>query len=443
MLIAVLVAGAIGYWGYDQYRDRQQLEIYLGNKYQQAFYELVERVEQLQVLLGKTMVSSSPRQNILILTDVWNHATTAQEQLNRLPLSNQAAFRAAKFLNQTGDYAHVLAQKNAEGKVLTAENRKKLVELRQQAARVSASLHDLESQVFSGDINWVELVKGTRGKMQENKPNPMLDGFDEIRSELSKYPTLIYDGPFSDHITETKPRGLQGNEVTKTEARRKAEKVADFVNNDGINVSRGKTVNGRIRSYNFQVKNDDGEVYSVDISRKGGHLVNMLTSRQVAGAKIGQKEAAEKARDYLARIGYPNMEPTYSEINDNIAFISFAYKPDNIIYYTDIINVQVALDNGQILGVEALNYLMSHREREKQEPEISEEEVRGMVNDTLEKIENIRLAVIPEESLKEVFTYEVRGTIGEETYLVYINAKTGVEEQILKVIKGKQGTFAL
>ncbi len=415
----------------------------MGNKYQQSFYELVEHVEQLQVLIGKSLVSTSPRQNIMILTDVWSHSNTAQAELNKLPLAAQTVYDTAKFLSQTGDFAHVMARQNADGKVLTVEERKTLSQLRQHAVRITDSLLEVENEVMAGRVNWVELVRNTRQNLNEEEGQEKPDvNLDDIRDEMTKIPVLIYDGPFSDHISDRKPEGMQGEEITKEKARDKAREVIDIENVEDISISEGTTVNSKVPSFNFQVDVDDG-VYSVDISRKGGYLVSLLNNRDVASAKISLEDGVDKANNYLARVGYPNMEPTYSEIKENIAYISFAYKKNNILYYPDIINVQIAMDNGQIFAVEALSYLMSHQERNTEKPEISEEEAREMASSTLEKIDNIKLAVIPKSSLREVLTYEVRGVSGNETYLIYVNAETGNEEQILKVIMGEQGTFAL
>ncbi|MFP4662272.1 MAG: germination protein YpeB [Halanaerobiales bacterium] len=448
----MVVAGVAGYWGYDQYQEKQKLEVYMGNTYQQSFYELVEQIEQMQVLLGKSLVSTSPRRNIIILTDVWRHANTAQAELNKLPLAAQTVYDTAKFLSQTGDYAHVMARQNAEGEVLTSEERETLSQLRQHAIEVAESLHQVENEVFAGKVNWVQLVRNARqGLKREEETEEGETGvdrgedyaqLDDIRDEMTKVPVLIYDGPFSDHITERKPQELPGEVLSQENARERAREVIDAKDGGNISISEGTTVNGRIPSFNFQVKTDDG-VYSVDITKKGGYLIDLLNNREIADSKISMEQAVDKARDYLPRVGYPNMESTYSEVQQNVAYISFAYKKNGIIYYPDIINVQVAMDNGQVLAVEALNYLMTHQEREVENPEISEEEAIETASSTLENIESVRLAVIPKSSLREVFTYEVRGTSGNETYLIYINAKTGMEEQILEVIMGEQGTFAL
>jgi len=316
-----------------------------------------------------------------------------------------------------------MAEKNSEGKAMTESNLKQLNEIYHQAAKLSHDLHELESEIFSAKI--------------------IGDGFDNIREELEKFPSLIYDGPFSDHIAEIKPRGLKGSTIEKDEASIKAKDSVDFIGKGKLEVSDGKSVSGKIPAYNFQLNNGKEGVYSIDISKKGGYLINMINSREVNDAKIMQSNAVNKARDYLFAQNYTNMEPTYSEVANKIAFISFAYKENGIIFYPDIINVQVALDNAQILAVEAVAYLVSHHKRDLPEIKLTEEDARSLVSSKLDRIEEIRLALIPQESLKEVLTYEVRGNKGEEVYLIYINAVSGEEEQILRVVKNKNATFAL
>lgn len=443
VLVGLILVAVVGYWGYDQYQNKQRVETYLGNKYQQAFYEMVENVEQIQVLLGKTSVAASPGQNILNLTDIWRNAEVAQSELSKLPLAQSSLHDTVKFLNQTGDLAHVLARKNAKGKVLDEKDREQLNKLKENTAKLSASLHDLESEVFNGNINWTDLIQGTKQKLQVNSSNFLANGFDDIEKDMTKYPTLIYDGPFSDHITEAEPKGLEGGTINLATARKKAKNAIKQIIGDNLESTDGQKIEGKLKGFNFNISKEGSPNYAIDVSQKGGHIVNLLANRNVNSAKLSSKQAAEKAKEYLAVLDYPNMEPTFSEVKDNIAYISFAYQPDDIIYYPDIIDVQVALDNGQILAVEALSYLMTHTKREKKEPEISEEKARSLINSEFQEINNVQLTVIPQNTLDEVLCYEIRGTIGGEVYLVYINASTGEEEQILKLVKHSNGTFTI
>ena len=441
-MAGVLLIAITAFWGYNQYRERQQLELFLSNRYQQDFYEMVEDVEQLQVLLGKSLVSVSPQHNIVGLTNIWSKAMNAQQQLTNLPLSEAVVYRTAKFLAQTGDFAHVMAQKNAEGQVLTEEERQQLANLRQQAAQLSSVLNELENEILEGNINWGEIIRGTRRAVQEQGPSAFRDGFDNIQQELNKHPTLIYNGPFSDHIARIEPKAITGDEVTAAEAEDIARQALDVDNQDGIEVVDSRKTEGMVEAYNFIMRAGDSE-FSIDISQNGGNVINILNYRRVDNGQVDLQEATDKAQKYLASIGYANMEPTYAEKEDGTAFVAFVYQPEDIIYYSDLIKVQIALDNKQVMSLEAINYLTYHHQRDLAEPEITEDEIENMVAGTLDEIEEIRLVVIPDKSMDEIFCYEVRGMSGEEEYLIYINAVTAAEEEILQIITTETGRFTI
>ena len=59
------------------------------------------------------------------------------------------------------------------------------------------------------------------------------------------------------------------------------------------------------------------------------------------------------------------------------------------------------------------------------------------------KLEETRLAVIPTPSNGEVLTYEFKGTIEDNTFLIYINAETSKEENILILLKTEGGLLTI
>lgn len=439
MLLLILT----GVWGYNQYQEKQRVEHYLGNRFRQAYFKMVENVEDIEVLLGKAMVSVSPRHNIISLTNIWQKAMDAQEQLTNLPLSVDEIHRTARYLSQTGDYAHTIARKNAEGRVMTEEEREQLAELRLQAEELNRVLHELELEVLEGNVSWHQIVKGTRERAGDVAEGKFRDGLVGIQQDLNQYPTLIYNGPFSDHVARIEPRGITGEEISISEAEEKVEEILDIYNGDNLEIVDSGSTDGRIEAYNFNVNLSTEDQYSIDISKKGGQLVNMIGSRPVDTSQYDLEEARDKAQKYLAAVGYAGMEATYGEKEDNTAYLSFVYEDDDILYYPDMIKVRIALDNNQVTSLEAQNYLSFHRERELEEPVIEEEEVESMVSERLTEIEDIRLALIPQDSLEEVLCYQVRGSFGEEEYLVYINAINGNEEEILRLVTTSEGTFTI
>jgi len=132
------------------------------------------------------------------------------------------------------------------------------------------------------------------------------------------------------------------------------------------------------------------------------------------------------------------MKPTYYLKQGGAVTINYAYEQENVTIYPDLIKVKIALDNGEILGMETSGYLNNHTERTIEEPTISMDEAKSKLNKNLE-ITSEGLAIIPTEWRTEIFCYEFKGKVDNTDFLVYINAKTGREENILVIIDTPDG----
>ena len=109
--------------------------------------------------------------------------------------------------------------------------------------------------------------------------------------------------------------------------------------------------------------------------------------------------------------------------------------------YPDLIKVKIALDNGEVLGIEATNYLNSHNEnRNLKTPKITKEQALELVNPKLEII-STDMAIIPTEWNTEIQCWEIKGKTSENDFIVYINVETGEEEDILMIIDTPNGTL--
>ena len=117
---------------------------------------------------------------------------------------------------------------------------------------------------------------------------------------------------------------------------------------------------------------------------------------------------------------------------DNIGVYSFLHNEDGTRVYSDAIEVKVALDNGDILGITARNYFMNHKDRDLPKPKITDKEAKEKVNEQVE-IKEEHLAVIDNDLGDEVLTYEYLGVLGDQTYRIFINAMDGREEKVEKL----------
>ena len=136
------------------------------------------------------------------------------------------------------------------------------------------------------------------------------------------------------------------------------------------------------------------------------------------------------------------MKSTYYIDENNIATLNFAYTDKSITIYPDLIKVSVAMDNGDITGFEAAGYLFSHTDRNIPEPKISKEEALEHINKDLNP-EYTGLAIIPTETKEEVLVHEFKGKVDNRDFIVYINADTGKEEDILIIINTPNGVLTI
>lgn len=452
-VIAVLAIAlvAVGYWGYQQNAARHQLEVAVVNNYREAFDGFLDHMENVQVKLAKSLVSNTLEQNLINLSGVWREAAAAQASLARLPLSPDTLMRAQKFLAQTGDYSYSLLRKNAMGIMLSEEEKQQLARLRQEADELGSTLHKIQAEVNDGKLSWVELHRATNPQVRKATHEIPKTSFDIVNEQFENYPTLIYDGPFSDHVAEMKPRGLTGEQITEEEAK---DRVLRFVPEDTApknpTAVKVREVRGNIPAWSFEIRDSRGEEAGpnqshivVDISKKGGHIISMNVNRDIGEERLSIEQAVERAQQFLQSRGYENMTPTYVQYPDGIAVIPFAYTENNIVIYPDMIKVKVALDNGEILGFDALQYIMSHHDRELKEPQISESEAQQAVAAGI-KIQDSGLAIIPLDGGKEAFCWEFKGQTSEgEPFIFYVDATTGDVREILKIIDNEEGILTM
>ena len=120
------------------------------------------------------------------------------------------------------------------------------------------------------------------------------------------------------------------------------------------------------------------------------------------------------------------MQETYYMKQDGFITINYAYKQGDVIMYADLVKVKVALDNGEVIGLETTGYLNSHNERQIPTKKVSIENARKQISTNAE-VTSEGLAMIPTEWKTEKFCYEFKGKIEDIDFIAYINAETGEE----------------
>lgn len=438
-IIVVLVA-ALVILGLYTYKKQIEFRRASENSYNMAFFELVDYVQNVETYLAKSLISSSAEQGAETLTNVWREANLAEAYLARLPIESHELEKTAKFLNQVSDYSYSLSRKNIKGEKLSEKDLKNLEDLHVYSVDLENTLNQLSNDMNEGRISWGELSKKGTNAFSTQVSNISKDSFSNLEENFHEYSGLIYDGAFSEHITTKEKKGLTGENIDEEKAK---EIATNFIGSDKIEgiTSSGKGENGNIVSYDFsaKLKNEDRTV-AISISEKGGHIVYMNTDREVTAEVISQEEADKIGKEFLEKKGFDNMKETYYLKQNGIVTINYAYLQNDVTVYPDLIKLKIALDNGEILGIETTGYLNSHSTRDIPKVKISKEKALENLNKKLE-IKSEGLAIIPTEWETEVFCWEFKGTVNDMDFLVYVNAQTGVEEDILLIVNTPEGTL--
>ena len=433
VLFAIIII--LGLYTYKKQREYRQAS---ENAYNMAFYEVVDYVQNVEVYLAKSLITNSPASSAESLTNVWREANLAQAYLAQLPIDSHELENTAKFLNQVSDYSYSLYTKNLKEEELTDEDMDNLTNLHQYSVELENTLNQLSADINDGRISWGELTKEGTVAFAQQVSNISQDSFDNLEQTFHEYSGLIYDGAFSEHITTAEKVGLTGESIDEEKAKNIAKELFDSNNIKEI-ISYGKS-EGDIISYDFGISFNDDSTATVSISEKGGQVIYMNKNREVSEEVISKEEADKKAKEYLKEKGFKNMKETYYLKQSGIVTINYAYQQDDVIMYPDLIKVKVALDNGEILGIETTGYLNSHKERKLKEPKVTVEEAKESLNDDL-NIESEELAIIPTEWKTEVLCWEFEGNVEGLDFIVYVNAETGKEEDILIITNTPNGTL--
>lgn len=435
--IIVILVGVIIYLAYLLKNKKEETINVSENSYDMAFYELVSYSQNVENYLAKSLITKSSSYSAETLTYLWREANLAQTYLCMLPIQSQELENTERFLNQVSDYSLSLSRKTIKGEELLEEDLKNLENLHSYSIEVAQALNQLFSEISSGQVSWKDL--NNSGTEFATQVSNNLDAFNAIEDNFHEYSGLIYDGAFSEHLTSEEKKGLIGEEISEEKA---SEIAKDFIGSDIQEFNNlGYVENANIPVYSFSAKKNNNDI-SITISKIGGHIVYMNSNRDVGEEKINYEDANEIGKEYLQQKGFMNMKETYYLNEMGILTVNYAFVQDDVVMYPDLIKVKIALDNGEILGIETTGYLNNHTERNLDKYKISINQAKSKLNKNID-IQSEGKAVIPTKWKTEIQCYEFKGKVNETEFLVYINAETGEEQDILIITNTPNGILTM
>jgi len=418
---------SVGLWGYKEHEEKNAILIQAENTYQRAFHELSYHMDLLYDKIGISLAMNSNEQLSPQLVEVWRLTSEAHGNVSQLPLSLLPFSRTEEFLSEIGDFTYQTAVRDLEKTPLTEEEQATLNELYDQAKEIKEELREVQYLTLKDNLRWMD-VQLALATEDEPLDNTIIDGFKTVEKKVEGYAEGYTDSPiFSDTKEKSKYQQIKGELIDEQSALKKAKDIFNAPNNHDLSIHEsGEGADTPI--YSISYDNENTFAY-MDISKHGGNPLSLLIERPMKEKELSLNKGLEKAKEYLENFGYESMKVFQSSEYDHIGVYSFAYEENDMMIYPDSVEVKVALDNGDVLGFAAQNYLMNHHDRKVKEADITIEEAKESINKNI-KIQKEGLAIIDNDLDEEILVYEFFGLYKDETYRIYIDAMNGKEEKV-------------
>ena len=417
-------------------KERSASLLAVKNNYLRAVEELSTAADNISNTLRKELYAGTADMHSKLSRQLWRDSSTAKAALSQLPIENNQLENTYKFLSQVGNYSLAMSEKLREGESISEDEYEKLSQLYEFSKQLCSDMWKLENEAADGRL---ELVKGENSASDEGEEPPAVtEGFEDFEEGFDSYPTLVYDGPFSDHIMEKEPLMTKNAaEISEDKARTRAASALSIGEDQ---LSEVIEEGGKMPSYTFTDK--EGTV-ACAVTKQGGYVSYFLKSRDVLTESLSEGQALEEAAKCLDALGLNNMKKTYYENINHVMTVNYAYTDGDVVCYTDLVKVSVALDSGEIVGYDARGYLVNHRDRDMTAKRKSILDVQKLVSPKL-KLLSRGLALIPGEGQQEILCYEFKCEAENGTHvLVYFNAVTAKEEQILILFESESGVLTM
>ena len=198
--------------------NKDKLDTSLANNYDRAFFELSDYVSDIDVLLTKAQLAGTPAQLASISNEIFMQAAEAKSCFGELPQQDVNLEKTAKFLSQVGDYTYVLSQNMINGQEISQEEYTTLSKLNDYAGELSRNLDEIEARIYKGEISF-NTAYGANIITRALAAEDILGDLENVEKSFEGYPSLIYDGPFSEHIENAESVMLKdAGEVSKKQA---------------------------------------------------------------------------------------------------------------------------------------------------------------------------------------------------------------------------------
>ncbi|SES33925.1 PepSY1/2 domain-containing protein [Psychrobacillus sp. OK032] len=411
-VIVVTAAAVFLVYHFNVQSKNTRLETALANQYSNQLTSASEKLITLSESIDQTLLFQDKEALNQPLEDVWRLSSDVRDSISALPIDHETSTVWMNYLNRIGNGASLVRQ----GKIPVEEWQKNMVDARKNLISLSDQWAFTNRNAGNKDYIVTSFVNNKANK--ENEKNWKALGDSAKAYTESDFPMTASE---TDKQKKKDLQHIKDSEITVEQVKQKFFKLFPELADATIHI----TESSKDAPYPFyHVQFHKGiRIGYADFTKKGGHLLSYLMERPFDKTTISVEKMKEKASTYLKSFGYTDTELVEYRENNIAWHLALARKDPNndALIYADGMHLKIAKDNGELLGLNAMEYIQKENIGEQKIVQIDYQEIFS--GDF--KVEEERLAYVENKELQQRLAYEIltrNDSIG--THKTYIDTET-------------------
>lgn len=409
----------LGIFSVDTSSSNKLLERTVHAQYTEKLTDASEKLSYLQRSVSQSLLFQDEAALTTELDNIWRLSSEIRTSIASLPLKDELSNEWMSYLGKIGDQAKQTAQT------------RDYASWRDKMSNVSSNLKELSNEwavattvyyQYDGNVNaWESEAADVETDKKLSNVSSILKDYKE-----SDFPLTQSE---SDWQKKQELKELNDQEISQKEAITNLQTLLPTLKDATMAVSKSKK-DAPYPFYHLQFHEGIRLGYA-DVTKKGGHLLSFLMERPVDNPVMTQEQIYSKAQQYLENMKIDDVEFVESRENHQAWHLTYArVNPENnALIYGDAIQLKLAKDNGELLGLNAMEYIQKENVKEQVQNPIDWKEF--FTSDI--QVQEERLIYTDNGQFEQRLCYEVlavKKDSTEETFRVVVDTEN---HQVLKV----------
>lgn len=406
---------ALAVFAYGKSTESKQLSHLLSGQYAQGMTAASQQLEELDAAVQQTLLFNEKAGFDEAREDIWRLSSDVKNAVGSLPVDRGFSNAWMNYLGRLGSYAKDadrLEDKEEYHQVMTEAS----VNLREMADEWQVATRDL----VSGEVS----VEGWQNQLESVDVDHDWEGMRETVKQYteSDFPLTASE---SNAMKKKELQLLTDEKVTREEAIERFQTLFPEAKRASIVVEKSQP-DAPYPFYHIRFA-DSGTVGYIDVTEKGGHVLSYLAERSF-GQKVHPYEyLEEQAEEFLQNARYEDLVLEEARENDTSWHFVFVRKEPEYgaKVFSDAIHLKVAKDTGEIIGLDAMEYIQ--KEELKPQPIVEQDWTTffrphvTVAKEELAYVEDDRF----DQRLAHYLTVTLDVNDRLDTYVIVVDTETG------------------